>query len=152
MYSFGLLRTLLKIDTFLLHSQGAWDPKTALRFADRVLTELRGVLEGLPVGTRVRLEYDPKRTRDEVRVVVDELIPDFVPAEARGALARAAVLRAAGGGATSSGGRSGSKSRGSGGAGSVGGRRAGHRGRHRRFRETRRRFSGTRAAPGAPGL
>ena len=121
MYSFGLLRTLIKIDTFLVHSQGAWDPKTALRFADRVLTELRGVLEGLPVGTRVRLEYDPKRTRDEVRVVVDELIPDFVPAEARGALARAAVLRAAGGGATSSGGRSGSKSRGSGGGGSVGG-------------------------------
>jgi len=125
------LQTLdtLKLPGYAARHAGAWDPKTALAFADRVLTELKELFAGGAVapGARVRLEYEPRRSREEVRVVADERIPDFIPAEARRALARAAAIRAAGGGATSSGSRGGarsgslSKSRGSGGGGSVGG-------------------------------
>ena len=103
------LQTLdtLKLPGYAARHAGAWDPKTALAFADRVLTELKELFAGGAVapGARVRLEYEPRRSREEVRVVMDDRIPDFIPAEARRALARAAAIRAAGGGATSSGSR-----------------------------------------------
>ena len=130
----GFVRKLQTLDTLKLpgyaaRHAGAWDPKTALAFADRVLTELKELFAGggFAPGARVRLEYEPRRSREEVRVILDEAIPDFIPAQARRALARAAAIRAAGGGATSSGSRGGarsgslSKSRGSGGGGSVAG-------------------------------
>ena len=132
----GFVRKLQTLDTLKLpgyaaRHAGAWDPKTALAFADKVLTDLKELFGSgrVPAGSRVRLEYEPRRDKNEVRVVLDSAIPDFIPAEARHALARAAAIRAAGGGATSSGGsrggksRSGSlsKSRGSGGGGSVAG-------------------------------
>ena len=62
---------------------GRGDPKTALAFADRVLTELKELFAGGAVapGARVRLEYEPRRSREEVRVVMDDRIPDFIPAE-----------------------------------------------------------------------
>ena len=131
----GFVRKLQTLDTLKLpgyaaRHAGAWDPKTALAFADKVLTDLKELFGSgrVPAGARVRLEYEPRRDKNEVRVVLDEAIPDFIPAEARRALARAAAIRAAGGGATSSGSRGGksrsgslSKSRGSGGGGSVAG-------------------------------
>lgn len=119
----GAVRKLQTLDTLKLpgyaaRHQLAWDPKTALKFADKVLTEVKQRMRNLPEGSKIRLEYEPKRNKDQVLVVVDDSIPNFVPAEGRAALARASVIRASGG-ATSSGGRSGSRSRGSGGGGSV---------------------------------
>ena len=112
------LQTLetLKLPGYAARHPRAWDPKTALRFADRLLTWLRKHLEQLPEGTRVRLEYEPagsgggggrtvRGAPNEVRLRVcdDGEVPDFVPVEAREALRRAAALRAAS--AASSGGR-----------------------------------------------
>ena len=112
------LQTLetLKLPGYAARHPRAWDPKTALRFADRLLTWLRKHLEQLPEGTRVRLEYEPTgaggaRAPNEVRLRVcdDGEVPDFVPVEAREALRRAAALRAAS--AASSGGGRGSSLR-----------------------------------------
>lgn len=129
------LQTLetLKLPGYAARHPRAWDPKTALRFADRLLTWLRKHLEQLPEGTRVRLEYEPNgsqggggRVPKEVRLRVcdDGEVPDFVPATAREALLRAAAMRAASA-AASSGGRgsslrSGSKSDRANSGGSVG--------------------------------
>lgn len=54
---------------------------------------------------RVRLEYEPRRANWEVRCAEPAAgtIKDFLPAEARAALARAAALRAASGVGTPSG-------------------------------------------------
>lgn len=111
----------LKLPGYAARHPGAWDPKTALQFADKFLTWLRAHLSSIPEGSRVRVEYEPRRHRHEVRATVDPDAPDFVPARARERLARAAAIRAAGGATSSGGGRSGSHSRGSGGGGSVGG-------------------------------
>ena len=92
----GFVRKLQTLDTLKLpgyaaRHAGAWDPKTALAFADKVLTDLKELFGSgrVPAGARVRLEYEPRRDKNEVRVVLDEAIPDFIPAEARRALARA---------------------------------------------------------------
>ena len=105
------LQTLetLKLPGYAARHPRAWDPKTALRFADRLLTWLRNHLELLPDGTRVRLEYEPRSGRNrgpnEVKLTActDGEVPDFLPPGAREALARAAALRAAGGGVSSGG-------------------------------------------------
>ena len=105
------LQTLetLKLPGYAARHPRAWDPKTALRFADRLLTWLRNHLEQLPDGTRVRLEYEPRSGRNrgpnEVKLTActDGEVPDFLPPGAREALARAAALRAAGGGVSSGG-------------------------------------------------
>ena len=99
----------LKLPGYAARHPRAWDPKTALRFADRLLTWLRNHLEQLPDGTRVRLEYEPRSGRNrgpnEVKLTActDGEVPDFLPPGAREALARAAALRAAGGGVSSGG-------------------------------------------------
>ena len=117
------LQTLetLKLPGYAARHPGAWDPKTALQFADKFLTWLRAHLGSIPEGSRVRVEYEPRRRKHEIRATVDPDAPDFVPARARKQLERAAAIRAAGGATSSGGGRSGSHSRGSGGVGSVGG-------------------------------
>ena len=112
------LQTLetLKLPGYAARHPNSWDPKTALQFTDRLLTWLRTHLESLPMGSRVRMEYEPRRWRGEVRIVAFPAGPDGVPAadvpggvrnflspEARASLARAAALRAAGGGASSGG-------------------------------------------------
>ena len=111
------LQTLetLKLPGYAARHPRAWDPKTALRFADRLLTWLRKHLEQhgrgrgfawstSPPGRRRRRPDRPRRAeRGQACVCDDGEVPDFVPVEAREALRCAAALRAAS--AASSGGR-----------------------------------------------
>ena len=86
------LQTLetLKLPGYAARHPGAWDPKTALQFADKFLTWLRAHLGSIPEGSRVRVEYEPRRRKHEIRATVDPDAPDFVPARARKQLERAA--------------------------------------------------------------
>ena len=95
----GAVRKLQTLDTLKLpgyaaRHEGAWDPKTALRFADAFLAWIRAHLEALPERARVRVQYEPSRDRERVFATrADDQIPDFIPESARAALANAAALR-----------------------------------------------------------
>ena len=95
----GAVRKLQTLDTLKLpgyaaRHEGAWDPKTALRFADAFLAWIGAHLEALPERARVRVQYEPSRDRERVFATrADDLIPDFIPESARAALANAAALR-----------------------------------------------------------
>ena len=147
------LQTLetLKLPGYAARHPGAWDPKTALQFADKFLTWLRAHLGSIPEGSRVRVEYEPRRRKHEIRATVDPDAPDFVPARARKQLERAAAIRAAGGATSSGGGRSGSHSRGSGGVGSVGGGEWWRKRRRRRRRRRRRDGVAAKRRANEPG-
>ena len=102
------LQTLdtLKLPGYAARHAGAWDPKTALAFADRVLTELKELFAGGAVapGARVRLEYDRAQPRGGARGH-GRPHPGLHSRRGAARAARAAAIRAAGGGATSSGSR-----------------------------------------------
>ena len=42
-----------------------------------VLTKLKELLSSEPSGTRVRVEFDPKKSKDRVNIIKDDSIPDF---------------------------------------------------------------------------
>ena len=73
----------LKLPGYVAKHKGAWNVKVALRCASLVLTKLKELLSSEPSGTRVRVEFDPKKSKDRVNIIKDDSIPDFLPAEAR---------------------------------------------------------------------
>ena len=72
----------LKLPGYVAKHKGAWNVKVA-RCASVVLTKLKELLSSEPSGTRVRVEFDPKKSKDRVNIIKDDSIPDFLPAEAR---------------------------------------------------------------------
>jgi RAT1-interacting protein len=73
----------LKLPGYVAKHKGAWSVKVALRCASVVLTKVKELLSSEPSGTRVRVEYDPKKSQHRVNIIKDDSIPEFLPAEAR---------------------------------------------------------------------
>lgn len=76
----------LKLPGYVAKHPGAWNSKDALRCASAVLTKLKELLSSEPVGTRVRVEYEPKKAPHRVDFIRDDSIPDFIPEGARATL------------------------------------------------------------------
>lgn len=73
----------LKLPGYVVKHANSWTPKDALRCASAVLTKLKELLADEPSGTRVRVEYEPKKAKHRVNFIRDDSIPDFLPADAR---------------------------------------------------------------------
>ena len=76
----------LKLPGYVVKHANSWTPKDALRCASAVLTKLKELLADEPSGTRVRVEYEPKKAKHRVNFIRDDSIPDFLPADARAKL------------------------------------------------------------------
>ena len=88
----------LKLPGYVAAHERAWNARDGLRCASLVLTRLKEILASQPAGTRVRVEYEPRKTRFRVNIIKDDSIPDFLPADARERLMRGGKNGANGGG------------------------------------------------------
>jgi RAT1-interacting protein len=86
----------LKLPGYVAAHEGAWNARDGLRCASLVLTRLKEILAGQPAGTRVRVEYEPRKIKFRINFIKDDSIPDFLPADARERLMRGGKNGAAG--------------------------------------------------------
>lgn len=83
-----MLETLKLPGYVASHGEGAWNARDGLRCASLVLMKLKEILGSEAAGTRVRVEYEPQKTKFCVNFIKDDSIPDFLPADARERLMR----------------------------------------------------------------
>jgi RAT1-interacting protein len=83
----------LKLPGYVTKHKGAWNARDGLRCASLVLTKLKEALAEQPAGTRVRVEYEPKKLKHRVNFIKDDSIPDFLPADARAHLMNSGALQ-----------------------------------------------------------